>query len=93
MKYALQNFTKGRMISKSLWNEILLYLSLQRQVNRAFEIVGVRNFYGNVLKIYFSDGHAKNPIIDVSEEKKRFWNVGTPEELLERMALFHMDNF
>ncbi len=81
------------MISNSLWNEILLYLSLQRQVHKAFEIVGVKGYSGRAVKAQFSDSANSNPAILITEAKLQFWGVQDAAELLERMALFHLDNF
>jgi tRNA threonylcarbamoyladenosine modification (KEOPS) complex Cgi121 subunit len=91
-KYALENFSKGRMISKTLWNEILLYLSLQRQVKKAFVTMGVKNYSGKVIKIEFSDSSAVLPAITITASKKEYWGVKMVEELLEKMALFHLEN-
>ncbi len=93
MKYARENFENKRMISKSLWNEILLYLSLQRQVYKGFEIIGIKKYSGKIIKVEFSENPGRVPEIDVNSSKKKFWNVGSIEELLEKMALFHIDNF
>jgi tRNA threonylcarbamoyladenosine modification (KEOPS) complex Cgi121 subunit len=93
IKYALGNYRAGRMISKSLWNEILLYVSVQRQVHMAFELVGVKNFSGKVIRVSFSGGKEELPVIEVNGGKMKYWNVRSPVEILEKMALFHIDNF
>jgi tRNA threonylcarbamoyladenosine modification (KEOPS) complex Cgi121 subunit len=92
-RYALENFRNGRMISKTIWNEILLYLSLQRQVKRAFEIIGVKNYSGRVIKIGYLGSSTVLPEISITDSKKTYWGVTTPEEILEKMALFHLENF
>ncbi len=92
-KYARENYERGRMISRSLWNEILLYLSMQRQVYKAFEMVGVKNYSGKVIKIEFSEEPRDEPKISVAPSKKGYWGVSTIEELLEKMALFHLENY
>jgi tRNA threonylcarbamoyladenosine modification (KEOPS) complex Cgi121 subunit len=81
------------MISKSLWNEILLYVSLQRQVHKAFDLVGVKNYSGTVVKVERGNGQRRTPEISESQEKKNFWGVKSTEELLEKMAVFHVDNY
>jgi len=88
--YALRNMEKGEMISRSLWNEILLYLSMQRQVHRALEMLGVKNYRGKVVVV--EEGSRDKINITISQEKKDFWGVSSGEELLERMALFHLEN-
>ena len=88
--YALRNMEKGEMISRSLWNEILLYLSMQRQVHRALEMLGVKNYRGKVVVV--KEGSRDKINITISQEKKDFWGVSSGEELLERMALFHLEN-
>lgn len=93
IKYALGNFKKDSMISRSLWNEILLYLSLQRQVHKAFEIVGVKNFSGKAIRVHYSREGQKVPVIEISNAKIEYWNVSRPEEILERMAIFHLENY
>ncbi|MGC8562511.1 MAG: KEOPS complex subunit Cgi121 [Thermoplasmata archaeon] len=93
IRYVKENFETGRSISKSIWNEILLYLSLQRQVHKAFEIVGVKDYSGPIIKVENSSGRESLPVIEATEAKKRYWNVRSVEELLERMALFHIENY
>lgn len=93
IRYARGNFDRGNMISKTLWNEILLYLSLQRQVHKAFELVGVKKYEGKVIRVEFSDRKFSEPEIEETASKREFWNVGSVEELLERMALFHLENY
>ena len=93
LKYAGENADNGRMISKSLWNEILLYLSLQRQVHKAFDLVGVKNYSGRVVRVEHSDGRKGIPKIEANQKKKDFWGVNSMEELLEKMAVFHVDNY
>jgi tRNA threonylcarbamoyladenosine modification (KEOPS) complex Cgi121 subunit len=93
IKYATANFENKRTISKSIWNEILLYLSLQRQVHRAFEIVGVKNYSGTVVRVEYSSTPKKKPQIDAGSSKMKYWGVKSVEELLERMALFHIENY
>jgi tRNA threonylcarbamoyladenosine modification (KEOPS) complex Cgi121 subunit len=92
-RYALENYRNGRMISKTIWNEILLYLSLQRQVKRAFEIIGVKNYSGRVIKIGYLGSSTVLPEISITDSKKTYLGVTTPEEILEKMALFHLENF
>ena len=92
MKYAKENFESGKMISKSLWNEILLYLSLQRQISKAFGMVGVKNYSGTVVKVERSKTSKSLPRIDATTPKKKYWNVSSIEELLELMAIFHLEN-
>lgn len=93
IRYAHENYRKGRMISRSLWNEILLYLSLQRQVYQAFGIIGVKDYTGRVVKVEFSEKSVIAPEIAVTPVKWKYWGVKTEEELLERMAIFHLENF
>lgn len=93
IKYVAENFETGRSISKSIWNEILLYLSLQRQVHKAFELVGVKGYSGRVIKVENSDRKQGIPVIEVTEAKKSYWKVRSIEQLLERMAIFHIDNY
>lgn len=93
IKYAFSNYKRQKMISNSLWNEILLYLSLQRQVHKAIDIVGVKSYPGKVLKVEFSNGPVEAPVINVTPSKLKYWNVVNAEDLLEKMALFHIENF
>ncbi|MEM0138817.1 MAG: KEOPS complex subunit Cgi121 [Thermoplasmatales archaeon] len=90
--YATENFRSGTMISRSIWNEILLYLSMQRQVHKSIEILGITDFSGKVIVVRESEGIEPKPKIEVTEEKKRYWGVRSVEELLERMAIFHLEN-
>ncbi|MEM0312258.1 MAG: KEOPS complex subunit Cgi121 [Thermoplasmatales archaeon] len=90
--YATENFRNGTMISRSIWNEILLYLSMQRQVHKSIEILGIKDFSGKVIVVKESKGIKAKPKIEITEEKKRFWGVRSVEELLERMAIFHLEN-
>lgn len=92
IRYAKSNLDSGRMISKSLWNEILLYLSLQRQVHKAFEMVGVKNYAGRVIEVGYSTGNTRRPKIEASPRKERYWGVRSVQDLLERMAIFHIEN-
>jgi tRNA threonylcarbamoyladenosine modification (KEOPS) complex Cgi121 subunit len=79
------------MISKSLWNEIMVYASLQRQVSRAIAMLGVKNYSGKVIEVTEDCTNAKSATIEVNESKLRFWNLTDPLEILERMAVFHTE--
>lgn len=93
IRYAQENHQNGRMISKSLWNEILLYVSMQRQVHKAFDLVGVKNYSGKVVKVERGKESGRPPRILATQSKRDFWGVRTLEELLERMAIFHIENY
>ncbi|MGC8645692.1 MAG: KEOPS complex subunit Cgi121 [Thermoplasmata archaeon] len=90
--YATRNFDRGEMISRSIWNEIILYASMQRQIHRGFDLVGVKSYSGKVVVVEEDCGDEARPRIDVTDDKKRAWGVRSAEELLERMALFHLEN-
>ncbi|MEM0128285.1 MAG: KEOPS complex subunit Cgi121 [Thermoplasmatales archaeon] len=90
--YATENYRRGTMISRSIWNEILLYLSMQRQIHRSIDILGVKNFSGKVIVVDVVSENGNKPRIEVTDSKKTFWNVSSVEMLLERMALFHLEN-
>ena len=93
IKYVTENFETGKSISKSIWNEILLYLSLQRQVHKAFGMVGVKGYSGRVVKVENSNSRMDPPIIEITDSKKNYWKVKSVEQLLERMAIFHIENY
>ncbi len=93
MRYALSNYAKNRMISRSLWNEIMVYASLQRQVYKAFEIVGVKNYKGRIIVISDDENKNYNPKITINKEKLSYWNISDPLDILEKMAIFHTENF
>ena len=93
IKYVTENFETGKSISKSIWNEILLYLSLQRQVHKAFGMVGVKGYSGRVVKVENSNSRRDIPVIEITDSKKSYWKVKSVEQLLERMAIFHIENY
>lgn len=92
IRYALRNFNKKRMITKSLWNEIIVYASLQRQVSKAFDQIGIKGYKGNVIVIGNIKVNGNEPHIKVTPEKLSFWNISDPLEILEKMAIFHSEN-
>lgn len=92
IRYALRNFNKKRMITKSLWNEIIVYASLQRQVSKAFDEIGIKGYKGNVIVIGNIKVNGNEPHIKVTPEKLSFWNISDPLEILEKMAIFHSEN-
>ncbi|MGC8547134.1 MAG: KEOPS complex subunit Cgi121 [Thermoplasmata archaeon] len=92
IRYALSNYARERMITKSLWNEIIVYASLQRQVKKAFEFMGVKNYTGKIIIVSSENLDGKDAKIGINNDKLTFWNIKDPLEILERMALFHSEN-
>lgn len=80
------------MITKSLWNEIIVYASLQRQVSKSFDMLGIKEYNGNVIIVGDIEVKSKNISIKVTPEKLSFWGIKDQLEILEKMAIFHSVN-
>lgn len=92
IRYAISNYARERMITKSLWNEIIVYASLQRQIKKAFEFMGVKNYTGRIIVVSNEDLDGMDANISINNDKLTFWKINDPLEILERMALFHSEN-
>ncbi len=92
MRYAVGNYARNRMITKSLWNEIIVYASLQRQVKKAFELMGIKNYAGKIIIVGNEQMKGSDARISINNDKLAFWKINYPLEILERMALFHSEN-
>jgi len=92
IRYSISNYARERMITKSLWNEIIVYASLQRQIKKAFEFMGVKNYTGRIIVVSNEDLDGMDANISINNDKLTFWKINDPLEILERMALFHSEN-
>jgi len=92
IRYSISNYARERMITKSLWNEIIVYASLQRQIKKAFEFMGVKNYIGRIIVVSNEDLDGMDANISINNDKLTFWKINDPLEILERMALFHSEN-
>jgi len=92
IRYSISNYARERMITKSLWNEIIVYASLQRQIKKAFEFMGVKNYTGRIIVVSNEDLDGMDANISINNDKLTFWKINNPLEILERMALFHSEN-
>lgn len=94
MKYALIAFMRKRNISDSIWKEIMLYLSTQRQVSKAIEIMGIKNYTGKIVVLGESEfpWEKRFKSIDINDDKLKFWGINNPLEILTKMAQFSIEN-
>jgi len=94
MKYALMAFMRKRNISDSIWKEIMLYLSTQRQVGKAIEIMGIKNYTGKIVVLGEKEFQWEKKFkgIDINEEKLKFWGINSALEILTKMAEFSIEN-
>jgi len=94
MKYAISSFIRKRNISDTIQKEILIYLSLQRQVFKAIDIMGIKNYTGKIIVIGEKEfpWDKKFRSLDITHEKLDFWGIKDPLEILTKMAAFHVEN-
>jgi len=74
--------------------ELMLYLSTQRQVGKAIEIMGIKNYTGKIVVLGEKEfqWEKKFKSIDISEEKFKFWGINSALEILTKMAEFSIEN-
>jgi hypothetical protein len=72
----------------------MLYLSTQRQVGKAIEIMGIKNYTGKIVVLGEKEfqWEKKFKSIDTNEEKLKFWGINSPSEILTKMAEFSIEN-
>jgi len=92
IRYSISNYAREKMITKSLWNEIIVYASLQRQIKKAFGFMGIKNYTGRIIVVSNEDLDGMDANISINNDKLTFWKINNPLEILERMALFHSEN-
>ena len=56
-------------------------------------MVGVKGYSGRVVKVENSNSRRDIPVIEITDSKKSYWKVKSVEQLLERMAIFHIENY
>ncbi|RJX15640.1 hypothetical protein CW703_05075 [Candidatus Bathyarchaeota archaeon] len=61
---ALKAFKDGRNISRSLPIEVLIYVSAQRQIGKAFQMVGLTSKTKNMVVVVFSNIEQSSKILD-----------------------------
>lgn len=61
---ALKAFKDGRNISRSLPVEVLIYVSAQRQIGKAFQMVGLTSKTKNMVVVVFSNIEQSSKILD-----------------------------
>ena len=54
--------------------------------------MGVKGYSGKVIKVEYQEAGAAKPRIEITDDKLSYWKVKSTDELLERMALFHIEN-